>query len=51
LWFLGGVTNESYIQTLLDYVEQNYGGFTEYALQALEIDETAIQNLKTHLLE
>ena len=43
--------DESYIQTLLDYVEQTYGGFIKYALQVLEIDEMDIQSLKTSLLE
>ena len=43
--------DESYIQTLLDYVEQTYGGFIKYALQILEIDEMDIQSLKTSLLE
>jgi len=43
--------DESYIQTLLDYVEQTYGGFIKYALQVLEIDEMDIQRLKANLLE
>lgn len=42
--------DESYIQTLLDYVDQNYGGFTQYALRILELEHSDIDSLKSNLL-
>ena len=42
--------DESYIQTLLDYVDQNYGGFTQYALRILELERNDIESLKNNLL-
>ena len=42
--------DESYIQTLLDYVDQNYGGFTQYALRILELEHSDIESLKSNLL-
>lgn len=43
--------DESYIQTLLSYINKQYGGFTQYALTILEISEQDIDNLKANLLE
>ena len=40
----------SYIHTLLDYVNNQYGSFTQYALEVLDINESDIQRLKSHLL-
>ena len=42
--------DESYIRTLLDYVDQNYGGFTQYALRILELEHSDIESLKSNLL-
>jgi len=42
--------DELYIQTLLKYVKQNYGSFTEYAFQVLSLTETDIENIQNQLL-
>lgn len=41
----------SYINTLLTYVTEQYGGFTEYASEVLELDSSHIERLKHRLLE
>ena len=43
--------DESYIQTLLSYIDSQYGGFKQYALTILELSEQDITNLKINLLE
>ena len=42
--------DESYIQTLLNYVDQKYGGFTEYALRILKLGTTDIEKIQYQLL-
>jgi protein-tyrosine phosphatase len=41
----------SYIRTLLDYVSEVYGSFSHYAQAKLDFDSTAIEKLKSELLE
>jgi len=40
----------SYITTLIDYVNAQYGSFSEYAFTILELDSDHIENLKSRLL-
>lgn len=40
----------SYINTLLDYVDQTYGTFNNYALEVLDLSEQQIQTLRDNLL-
>jgi len=42
--------DQSYIQTLLDYVQNTYGGFREYALQVLQLTNVDIERLQYQLL-
>ena len=42
--------DESYILTLMEYVETTYGGFEEYVQQHLNLDADVIEQLKLHLL-
>ena len=42
--------DESYIQTLLDYVQENYGSFKQYALTVLKLTQGDIDRLQYHLL-
>ena len=42
--------DQSYIETLLEYVEKTYGGFYEYALQQLELTQMDIEKLQKNLL-
>lgn len=42
--------NERYITTLLDYVNEHYGNFTNYAQQQLGFDKQSIQQLKSAML-
>ncbi len=42
--------DESYILTLLDYVDATYGSFENYTLQHLELDSQIIEQLRGHLL-
>lgn len=42
--------DESYILTLLDYVDATFGGFENYASQLLKLDSTTIEQLRGHLL-
>lgn len=39
-----------YINTLLDYVQEQYGSFKQYAIQILELNEMDIERLKDKLL-
>lgn len=40
----------SYISTLMDYVNQQYGGFNQYASQILNFDSSDVERLKHGLL-
>ena len=42
--------DESYIITLLDYIDTEYGSFKEYAIQHLGLGDDVIERLKDHLL-
>ena len=42
--------DEIYIKSLLDYVEDNYGDFKNYALRILNLDQSLIDQLQKHLL-
>jgi len=42
--------DQSYIETLLNYVDENYGGFRQYALQVLALTTDDIEKLKHRLL-
>ncbi|NND82566.1 MAG: tyrosine-protein phosphatase [Gammaproteobacteria bacterium] len=42
--------DEAYIATLLDYVDENYGGFHEYAYQQLDLSDADIDLLRQNLL-
>jgi len=44
-------TDQSYIQTLLDYVRTEYGGFAEYTRRVLELDEQVQVAMKSRLLD
>lgn len=41
----------AYIETLLDYVDTTYSGFSGYASQQLKLNDSHIERLKTELLE
>ncbi|MBV1884183.1 MAG: tyrosine-protein phosphatase [Pseudomonadales bacterium] len=43
--------NVSYIQCLLDYVQQHFGSFEAYVKEVLKIDDDLINRLKTQMLE
>lgn len=42
--------DQSYIETLLEYVQNTYGGFREYARQVLQLSDDDIEQLKLNLL-
>ncbi len=43
--------DQSYIMTLLDYVDATYGGFENYAEQRLEFDADSVAALRAQLLD